>query len=81
MKVNESLDSRQAESEAEEREFIAEQLLKIVSGYDLSDNAGKNFHQSLPHFRYQNHWFTMLPVDNNFFRSSMSQSNGSQINE
>lgn len=41
LKVNESLDSRQAETEAEEREFIAEQLLKIVSGYDLADNAGR----------------------------------------
>lgn len=33
-------DSEAAESEAEEREFVAEQLLKILSGYDLSDNAG-----------------------------------------
>lgn len=41
LKVNESLDSQQAETEAEEREFIAEQLLKIASGYDLSDNAGR----------------------------------------
>lgn len=39
--MNESADSRQEETEAEEREFIAEQLLKIVSGYDLADNAGE----------------------------------------
>lgn len=33
--------SQEEEDQAEEREFIAEQLLKIISSYDISDDAGR----------------------------------------
>ncbi|XP_039258704.2 condensin complex subunit 3-like [Styela clava] len=41
LRVNEEENSQEAEAEAEEKEFIAEQLIKIASGFDLSDDAGR----------------------------------------